>query len=79
MLKRVQQRATEMMKALEHLSYEERLRKMQLFSLEQRRLRGIFVNAYKQLTQQCKEDRTKVFSEVPRDRARGNGHKLKHE
>lgn len=43
-LKRVQQKARKMIKGLEHLSYEERLRELGL--LDERKLRG-FINVYK--------------------------------
>ena len=77
LLEGVQWTDTRMVRELEYLSYEERLRELGLFSLKKRRLRGHLTHAYKYLQGGGQEDGARLFPAVPSDRTRGNGHKLK--
>ncbi|KAK4824359.1 hypothetical protein QYF61_013694 [Mycteria americana] len=77
MLERVQQRATKMIKGLEHLTYKERLRAGTVQPREEKARRDL-INVYKYLEGGCKEDRARLFSVVPSNRARGSGHRPKH-
>jgi len=64
-----------MIRALEHLSYEERLRELGLFSLEKRMLQGDLLAAV--LKRAYKKAGERVFTRTCSDRTRGNGFRLK--
>ncbi|KAJ7407308.1 hypothetical protein BTVI_63555 [Pitangus sulphuratus] len=59
-----------MTKRLKNHSYEKRLRELGLFRWE-------LINAYKYLTGGYQENGARLFSVVPSDRMRSNGHELK--
>ena len=64
-----------MIRGLEHLCYEERLR--ELFSLVKRRLQGNLIAALQYFNRAYKKDEDWLFSRACSDRTRGDGFKLK--
>ncbi|KAK4829153.1 LOW QUALITY PROTEIN: hypothetical protein QYF61_002368, partial [Mycteria americana] len=75
LLEWVERRATKMVRGLEHLSYEERLR--ELCSLEKRRLQGDLIAAFQYIKGAYKKGGETLFTRASSDRTRGNSSKLK--
>ncbi|KAK4806617.1 hypothetical protein QYF61_013872 [Mycteria americana] len=74
LLERVQRRAMKMIRGLEHLSYEDSLRELGLFSLEKRRLRGHLLAALQYLEGAYKQPGERLFTRACSDRTNGKNH-----
>ena len=72
-----QRRATKMIRGLEHLSYEETLRELDLFSLEKRRLWGDHIEAVQYSQGAYEQERYQYFTQSDSGRTMENGFKLK--
>jgi len=66
-----------MIGGMEHLSCENRLRELGLFSLEKRRLQRNLIAAFQWLKWAFKKDGDRFFSKACCDRKRENGFKLR--
>jgi len=71
LLERVHRRATKMIRGMEHLSHEERLRELGLFGLRNRRLQGHLRAAFQYLKGAYKKAGEELFRKVCSDRDKG--------
>jgi len=68
-----------MIRGLQHLSDEERLKEVGVFSLEKRRLWEDLIGAFQYLKRAYKQKGKWLFMRVDSDRTRGNSFKLRQE
>ena len=73
LLEWVQRRATQMIRGLENLSYEERLRELGMLSLEKRKLQRDLIVAFQYLKGAYKQEGERLFTRVDSDRTGQGG------
>ncbi|GAB0185715.1 hypothetical protein GRJ2_001036800 [Grus japonensis] len=79
LLEQVQRRVMKLIRGLEHLSYEDRLRELGLFSPEKRRLQGDLIAAFQYLKGAYKKSAEGLFTRAWSDRTKGYGLKQKED
>ena len=65
-----------MIQGMEHLSYEDRLRELELFSLEKRSLCGDLIMVFQYLNRRYRKEGDRLLTKVCGNRTRRNGFKL---
>ena len=75
-LEKTQRRATKLIPSLKHLPYEERLRKLNLMPLVQRRLRGDLIETFKFMKGINKVHCSRFFQISQESRTRGHDQKI---
>ncbi|CAM5122732.1 unnamed protein product [Eretmochelys imbricata] len=75
-LEKVQKRATKMIRGMEWVPYEERLKRLGLFSLEKRRLRGDMTEVYKIMSGVERVNKEKLFTCSHYIRTRGSPNEI---
>ena len=76
LLEQVQRRATKIIRELEHLSYEERLRELGLFCLEKRRLQRNLTGAFQYLKGAYEQKEDWLLTQSDNNRTRESVYKL---
>jgi len=77
LLRQVGKRTMKLIRGLQHLCYEERLREFELFSFKKRRLQGDIIVAFQYIKGAYKKHREKLSTRYCSYRTTGNGFKLK--
>ena len=76
-IERVQRKSTKMIQGLRHNTYSQRIKSLELITLEQRRLRGQLIETFKYLRGFTTVNPSALFDLDTDKRTRNNGYKLK--